>query len=271
MRRQAIAAASFCHGQLDRIRFVAVLGSKMQRSMRPVDWAVHVRAALANLSPYLASRSRYGHRRHRRQEDQEQSELNALGAPTGDISLFQTHHIGQMMVIKLLTFLACMLASGPAMSAEVRYAIIQLDGFGHGMLVTDSPLESGASVDIQYPRVQSGAACCKRLATADFSVAPAEILLATDEIKGTQPHIYRVRVPKLWAETPFIGMAAIGQGIKTQNVKSQLESIDKLGLKRKANLCTSQEGVHLIEKEGGAMRTHLYLSLAYEVETPTCP
>lgn len=191
--------------------------------------------------------------------------------PMGYLSLFQTHHIGQMMVTKFLALLACMLASGHAMPAEVRYAIIQLDGFGHGMLVTDSPLESGAAVDIQYPKIQSGAACCKRLAAADFSVAPAESLLATDEIKGTQPHIYRVRVPKLWAETPFIGMAAIGQGIKTQNVKSQLESIDHRGRKRKAALCASQEGVHLMEKEGGALRTHLYLSLGYGIETPTCP
>lgn len=189
----------------------------------------------------------------------------------GCISLFRTHHIGRMMVTKLLTLLACTLVSGTALSSDVRYAIIQLDGFGHGMLVTDSPLEHGVSVDIQYPGTQSGAACCKRLATGDFSKISAENLLATDELKGEQPYFYRVRIPKLWSEAPFIGMAAIGQGLKTRNVKSQLESIDRQGRKSTAGICASQEGVHLVEKKGDAMRTHLYLSLGYEVDTPTCP
>lgn len=175
------------------------------------------------------------------------------------------------MVTKLLTLLACVLISGPALSSEVRYAIIQLDGFGHGMLITDSPLERGASVDIQYPGTQTDAACCKRLAAMDFNKASAESFLATDEIRGQHPFFYQVRVPKLWAETPFIGVAAIGQGIKTRNVESQLESIDKQGRKRRADICVTQEGVHLMEKEGGTMRTHLYLSLGYQIETPTCP
>lgn len=176
-----------------------------------------------------------------------------------------------MMGTKLLTLLACVLLSGAALASEVRFAIIKLDGAGHGLLITDMPLASGAFVHIQYPTAQQGAACCKRLSAEEFSNAPAEGLLATDEVGGTRPVVYRVRVPKLWSEVPFIGVAAIGKSMKTRNAGSQLVSVDKRGRMRQAGICTSQEGVHLLEKVGLTERTHLYLSLGYDVEAPTCP
>lgn len=175
-----------------------------------------------------------------------------------------------MMGTKVISFFACLLVSASALASDVRYAIIQLDGAGHGVLVTDVPIASGASVSIQYPREKRGTACCKRLAAADFSKASDDGSLATDEVGGTQPLIYRVRIPKAWSEAPFIGVAVVGDGLRTRNVRRQLESIDKRGRVRRAGICTSQEGVHLLEKVGSAERTHLYLSLGYEVEFPSC-
>lgn len=175
------------------------------------------------------------------------------------------------MVTKLITFMTFVLASSPVMSSEVRHAIIQLDGFGHGFLITDSPLGARASVDIQYPSDRRDAACCKRLTATDFSKASPDSVLTTNEISGEQPFVYRVRIPKLWAETPFIGMAAIGQGIKTRNIGDQLESIDKRGRTSRSTICSSHEGVHLSNESGGTTRTHLYLSLGYDLETTSCP
>lgn len=176
-----------------------------------------------------------------------------------------------MMGTKLFAFLACLIVSGVAVASDVRFAIVQLDGAGHGVLITDAPLVSGTVVDIQYPAARQGAACCKRLSVADFNQAPVEGLLATDEVGGTQPLVYRVRVPKLWSDAPFIGVAAIGKGMKTRNAGQQLETVERRGRTRRAGICTSQEGVHLQEKVGSTERTHLYMSLGYTVEMPTCP
>lgn len=175
-----------------------------------------------------------------------------------------------MMGTKGVPLFSCLLVSASALASDVRYAIIQLDGAGHGVLVTDVPIASGASVSIQYPGEKRGTACCKRLVAPDFSKASVDGLLATDEVGGTQPLTYRVRVPKAWSETPFIGVAVVGDGLRTRNVRGQLESIDKRGRVRRASICSSQEGVHLLEKVGSAERTHLYLSLGYEVESSTC-
>lgn len=69
-----------------------------------------------------------------------------------------------MMGIKFVSFFASLLVSASALASDVRYAIIQLDGAGHRVLVTDVPIASGASVSIQYPGGKRGTACCKRLA-----------------------------------------------------------------------------------------------------------
>lgn len=176
-----------------------------------------------------------------------------------------------MMGTRLFAFLACLIVSGAAVASDVRFAIVQLDGAGHGVLITDAPLVKGTFVDIQYPAAKHGAACCKRLSSADFSAASVEGLLVTDEVGGTQPLVYRVRVPKLWSEAPFIGVAAVGTRMTTRNAGTQLESRDQRGRTRRAGICTSQEGVHLKEKVGSTERTHLYMSLGYAIETPTCP
>ncbi len=184
--------------------------------------------------------------------------------------VFQIHPTGQMMGAKLAAFLVSFILSGTAAASGVRFAIVQLDGAGHGVLITDAPLVKGSVVDIQYPAAKHGAACCKRLSSADFSAASVEGLLVTDEVGGAQPLVYRVRVPKLWSEAPFIGVAAVGTRMRTRSAGTQLESRDQGGRPRRAGICTSQEGVHLQEKVGSTERTHLYMSLGYEVEKLTC-
>jgi hypothetical protein len=176
-----------------------------------------------------------------------------------------------MMGAKQGAFWLTLFLAGAATASELRFGIIQLDGAGHGVLIADAPLPKGASVDIQYPGAKHSAACCKRLTAADFNQAPADGVLATDEVGGKLPFVYRVRVPKRWSEAPFLGVAAIGKGFKTRNAGRQLASVSTRGAMGRAGICTSQEGVHLLEKVGATERTHLYLSLGYEVEAPSCP
>jgi hypothetical protein len=124
---------------------------------------------------------------------------------------------------------------------------------------------------MQYPTAAGEKACCKRLLARDFTEASAEELLATNEVSGERVFVYRVRVPRLWFVEPFIGVATVGQNVKARSAGAELESVDRrLGIRR-AGLCVSEEGVHLIEKVGTSARTHLYLSLGYAIESPTCP
>lgn len=184
--------------------------------------------------------------------------------------MFPIHRIGQTMGTKLISLLVGLVTPGLAVASDVRYAIIRLDGAGHGVLITDAPLAPTALVDIQYPLRNNRAVCCKRLPAREFRAVAGSDVIATNEVSGEQPWIYQMRVPKLWAEMPFVGMAAAGKGLQTRNEGSNLVSVDKHARLHRASLCASQEGVHVIENVGNSQRTHLYLSLEYEIEVPTC-
>ena len=176
-----------------------------------------------------------------------------------------------MMGDRLIVGFAGLMLAGAACAAEVRYAIIQMDGAGHGAMVADSDLRPGDSVHVQYPDTQGTLRCCRRMSVGDFRRDREPELLAWDEIRGRPAFIYQVRVPKHWYEFPFIGLAAIGRDLHVRNAGEQLEVKDRQGRLTRARLCTSSEGVHLQQGAGAAPRTHLYLALGYTVEAPTCP
>ena len=138
--------------------------------------------------------------------------------------MFQIRLTGPTTGIKLLALWLCAMATGIASASDARYAIVQMDGAGHGHLIASAPLARGDSVHMQYPAAAGGSACCKRLMASDFTEASSDELLSVDR----------------------------GQGI------------------RRAGLCTSEEGVHLIERAGASERTHLYRSVGYAIESPTC-
>jgi hypothetical protein len=173
-----------------------------------------------------------------------------------------------------MTFFLCALATAPATATDVRHAIVQMDGAGHGYMITTNRLNRKDSVHLQHPTADGKVGCCKHLLARDFQEAEPDTVLATDEAGGQPVLVYRMRVPRPWYEMPFIGMAVVGQGMTTrpagQGQGNELEAVDRSGRVRRAGLCTSQEGVHLIEREGRAERTHLYLSVGHEIEAPTC-
>ena len=137
-------------------------------------------------------------------------------------------------------------------------------------LVVAGPLVAGQTVYFQYPDAMQQPVCCKRLSGHEFVKADGADTLATNEVTGNPPIIYKARLPKLWAEMPFVGAATIGQSLRTKGVGGQLVAKTRQGHVSSTETCTSQEGVHLIAKKGKAEVTHLYLGLGYEVEQPTC-
>jgi hypothetical protein len=165
-----------------------------------------------------------------------------------------------MMGIKFVLSISLFWASASACASgsDIQHGIIQLDGAGHASLVVAGPLVAGQTVYFQYPNARQQPVCCKRLSVQEFVKADGADALATNEVTGNPPVIYSARLPKLWAEVPFVGAATIGRSLRTEGIGMQLET------------CTSQEGVHLIAKKGKTEVTHLYLDLGYEVEHPTC-
>jgi hypothetical protein len=175
-----------------------------------------------------------------------------------------------MMDIKFLLPSLLLLVAAYASASEVQHGIIKLDGAGHAILIVADPMVAGQTVYFQYPGAKHQPVCCKRLAANEFVKADGAGLLATNEVTGNSPVIYSARLPKMWAEMPFVGAATIGQSLRTLGIKGQLVAKTKQGQTSRVEICTSQEGVHLIDKNGKTEVTHLYLGLGYDVEHPSC-
>lgn len=182
------------------------------------------------------------------------------------------HLIGQMMGIKFVLSVSLFWAStfACASGSDIQHGIIKLDGAGHASLIVADPMATGQTVYFQYPDAKQQAVCCKRLSAQEFVKADGSDTLATNEVTGNPTVIYHARLPKLWAEMPFVGAATIGQSLRLANVGRQLVAKTRQGRVTKVETCTSQEGVHLMARKGKAEVTHLYLGLGYEVEHPTC-
>lgn len=175
-----------------------------------------------------------------------------------------------MMGIKFLLPSILLLVAAYASGSEVQHGIIKLDGAGHAMLVVADPLAAGQTVYFQYPDVKQQPVCCKRLMTGEFTKVDGANALVTNEVTGNPPVIYSARIPKLWADMPFVGAATIGRGLHAMGVKGQLVAKTRQGQTSRIGSCTSQEGVHLIDRKGSTEATHLYLGLGYDVEHPSC-
>ena len=148
--------------------------------------------------------------------------------------------------------------------------MVQLDGAGHAILILGSKVPPGSKISFQFERGEGAPGCCKELLTQDLVEIDSTELPASNEVTEDAVWAYRARIPKLWAVSPFIGAAYIGKSQLVQVRGELLEVRDVSGRMRRARICVSQEGVHLIEGVGKTVQTHLYLSVGYEVEKPTC-
>ena len=176
----------------------------------------------------------------------------------------------------VLLCLASALAFGAVVAAPdaqpgFHHAIVQLDGKGHGLLISEAPVAVGEPIAMQFPTAKRQPACCKAMEAAGLVPVRDDSIWATDVIGGQELFVYRFQVPTGWASEPFVGMAAVGPARKTRNAGGRLESVDAGGVVHRSSLCVSQEGVHLKRTVGSKVRSHLYLSLGYAVDAPSCP
>jgi hypothetical protein len=138
-------------------------------------------------------------------------------------------------------------------------------------LITAQSLPDDREVRIQYPNARGDAVCCKRLPSGIFKPLTDEGVVATNELADASPQVYSAEVPKAWSESPFVGLAAVGRKLKARNSRTGIQVREGAGRTHTAMSCFSKEGMHLIERSQHSERTHLYLSLGYELERPTCP
>ena len=176
----------------------------------------------------------------------------------------------------VLLSMASALAFGAVVAAPdaqpgLHHAIVQLDGKGHGLLIAEAPVAVGEPIAMQYPTAKRQPACCKAMEAAGFVLVHDDSVLATDVIGGQKLFVYRFQAPVGLVSEPFVGMAAVGLARKTRSADGELDSVDARGVVHRSILCVSQEGVHLKRTVGSKVRSHLYLSLGYEVDAPTCP
>ena len=178
------------------------------------------------------------------------------------------------MVIKsrlqMLPLLAILLwCSACVGSPKIAFGLVKLDGDGNALLITDRPIPAVATVRLQFADAQSQPQCCKQLRGSDFQPSTEEVV-ATNKLTDAKALIYRASVPGDWAELPFIGAAAFGEVGTVKGDSTGLLVIGRNGARVRADLCVSREGVHLTQKQGGKVASHLYLWLGYDVESPTC-
>ena len=184
----------------------------------------------------------------------------------------QIRHTGLTMGTKLGTCLSFLLLSSAALSqGQVQHGIVRLYGDGKALLITEHALRSGDSVLFQYPGPTSRALCCKRLPGSAFKPTDSNQVLATNEIGGVAPTISTANVPMQWATMPFIGAAGAGAITWAKSSKEGgLTILGKRGEMRNSETCVSREGFHLMERGDRELKTHIYLSLGYEIEHATC-
>lgn len=176
----------------------------------------------------------------------------------------------------VLLSMASALAFGAVVAAPdtqpgLHHVIVQLDGKGHGLLIAEAPVAVGEPIAMQYPTAKRQPACCKAMEAAGLVLVRDDSVLTTDVIGGQILFVYRFQTPVGLVSEPFVGMAAVGLARKTRGAGGQLQSVDARGVVHRSILCVSQEGVHLKRTVDSKVRSHLYLSLGYEVDAPTCP
>lgn len=154
----------------------------------------------------------------------------------------------------------------------LHHGIVQLDGHGGIVLVTDAPIAPRSHVFVQYPGRASRPACCKKLPASLFKPDPASTLIAANGLRDVPVVILAAQVPAPWAATPFVGAAIMGQpGMVKNNLgKWGLWATDRDGRAYKSEGCTTEEGYRLVAKKGSAEYFNVYLGLGHDTESPTC-
>ena len=172
-------------------------------------------------------------------------------------------------------------------SSDAQFAFVRANAKGEIRLYSAKPIEGTASVLAQYPGPDGQPTCCKRFKAAEFQRVEEPETIATDEATDEPLLTYLGQLPSGWSRHPFIGTAAVGTGVQAEDRLHRLEMKQRGAKTLAAELCTSQEGLHLhaapsasgdgriasgsSDKGDKAEKSvHLYLWMGYEIANPTC-
>lgn len=174
--------------------------------------------------------------------------------------------MGAKSLVAALLF--CVVACSAA--TPLTYGIVKLDGEGGALVIAARPVAEDSVLHLQFPDAESKPRCCKQLSGSALRPVADGKVIASDKLTGAPAMVYAAQVDSAWTDMPFIGVVVIGDVRRTISEGEQLEATDSRGRRSKARLCTSSEGVHLTAPSSEQVRTHLYLWLGYDIESPTC-
>lgn len=153
-------------------------------------------------------------------------------------------------------------------NAGVNAAIIKLNEGGPNYLYTAQKISPGDIIHFQFPE-DDNPVCCAQSRGSVLTLQSSDPD-AVDYVSNRKLYRYRLPTHDMSFALPFIGIAVIGNNLSVaQSGDWQLKSRTGASV-TELQLCTSQEGVHVVSRSDGKEISHLYLYLGYDIENPTC-
>lgn len=167
-------------------------------------------------------------------------------------------------VILSLFFVTC-----NATAVPLEVGVVKFDGDGKWHLYSTKALTAGDRILVQYPGRGNTTECC---ITASLKGARQEQvdLVVTDELGGQDVWRYELKPPSRRVDSPFIGIAVIGNVAKAQvrGISAGTVHVDG-GAPVIVNSCLGTEGVNVLARKEGKLIAWFYFYLDYSV-APTC-
>ena len=166
-------------------------------------------------------------------------------------------------------FFAALIATGSAVASEIP-AIFIVDANERASIYAMQKFRPNEIISFQYPNANGDAACCKYIRLSKLAVKPTDDRFseASSDKTGFR-YAFRQRF-KTMNRMPFVGMAVAAERSRVSQIRARTLLIHGGKKTFEINLCTSQEGVHVISRHANSPFSDLYYSLGYDVE-PSCP
>lgn len=165
--------------------------------------------------------------------------------------------------LRILGLTACL-----SSHAEPTVAIVQSNGNGRHVLYSKEKISPNDTVHFQYSK-DGEPSCCA--VVSGKSLRPLSVEAIARDVKASRPlHRYRFTSRAISDPMPFIGIAVTGNRTKVAAHGATGLRATRGSATAELDLCTSQEGVHVVQTTAQKLEQHLYLYLAYDIDQPTC-
>jgi hypothetical protein len=167
------------------------------------------------------------------------------------------------MAKRMLVLALILLAQG----ATASEGFVRTGQDGKVVLYTTEKDILGKSVALQFADGKVVRCCAAAVVDKELDFKEQEYV--SDEFLMKDVHKYALKIPSpkpSWS--PFIGIAVIGAMEPPRPNGAGLDAKEG-GETSSIRTCLSSEGVHLIKRTKGRVKSHMYLGFGYDVE-PTC-